>query len=123
MRISWCLGLLLASAFMVVSESNAEQVPRPMTDYCNRANALYADGSNENGPFPMLKCTQNSLTYQRSPMAFPLPIVTNGRFSKSNANAACGSANEHGADAIVENVQSLCNLELWPGSCTSCNTR
>ncbi|KZL21226.1 hypothetical protein PsAD2_00515 [Pseudovibrio axinellae] len=120
MRISWCLGLLLAGVFMAASGSYAEE-PRPMTDYCNRSDVLYADGSSDSGSFPMLKCGQSSLTYQRSDLSFPLSIVSGGRFSKSSANAACQSAKQSGASEIVSNIASLCNLEMWPDSCSKCN--
>ncbi|AEV38447.1 hypothetical protein PSE_3943 [Pseudovibrio sp. FO-BEG1] len=125
MRIFWCLGLLLAGTFMVASESYAQgsdtQVTPPMTQYCNRGTALYADGSSAGGPMPMIKCGQNTLVYQRTNMSFPLSVVANGKLSVNNANGACQSAKAAGADAIVSNIQSLCNTTLWPNSCSQCN--
>ncbi|KZK93383.1 hypothetical protein PsAD5_03098 [Pseudovibrio sp. Ad5] len=125
MRNFLCLGLLLAVPFMVASEGYAQgsssQVTPPMTQYCNRGDVLYADGSNADGPMPMIKCGQNSLVYQRTNMSFPLSVVSNGKLSVGNANGACQSAKAVGADAIVSNIQSLCNTTLWPNSCAKCN--
>lgn len=120
MRISWCFGLLLAGAFMAATEGHAQN-PRPMTDYCNRADVLYADGSNTSGILPKLTCGENSLVYTRSATSFSLTIVSNDRFSKRNANAACESAKDYDASAIVSNIASLCNLEIWPDACEKCN--
>ena len=125
MRIFWCLGLLLAVPFMIASEGYAQgssnQVTAPMTQYCNRGSALFADGSSADGPMPMIKCGQNTLVYQRTNMSFPLSVVSNGKLSVNNANGACRSAKAAGAEAIVNNIQSLCNTTLWPNSCSACN--
>ncbi len=125
MRIFWCPGLLLAVSFIVASEGYAQgsssQVSPPMTQYCNRGDVLYANGSSTDSLMPMIKCGQNSLVYQRSNLSFPLPVVTNGKLSVNNANGACESAKAAGAEAIVSNIQSLCNTTLWPNSCEKCN--
>ncbi len=125
MRMFWCLGLMMAGSFMMASEGYAQgssnKVSPPVTQYCNRGTAVYADGSTTDGPLPMIKCGQTSMTYQRSNTSFPLSVVRNGKLSVPNANGACRSAKAVGADAIVSSIQSLCNSTLWPSSCSSCD--
>ncbi|SDR38311.1 hypothetical protein [Pseudovibrio sp. Tun.PSC04-5.I4] len=120
MRILWCLGLLLAGAIMATTEGHAQN-PRPLTDYCNGADVLYANGSNGGGPYPILKCGETSVVYNRTDLSFPIAVVQGNQFSQSAANSACQSAKREGASAIVSNLASLCVIELGRGFCSSCN--
>lgn len=121
MRAILSLGLFLAGIVLAMSVGQAQSIPRPYSDYCNNANILYANGSNSSGPFPILTCTDTSVTYQRSNLAFPIAIVQNIQFSERAANLACQSAEQNGASAIVENIGSLCEIVMGRGFCSSCN--
>lgn len=112
---------LFSTLLLVATFSASAQVPMPLTNFCNRSDRLYADGSSNSGHMPMLQCSQAAIVYQRSNTSFPLRVVYNGQISQKNANYVCRSARAVGAEGIVYSIRNLCNISLGRGSCDVCD--